>query len=718
MTVRQIIAVYCSKRRYVVLIAVCSIFLCFQNIGQAQQPAASPTPAVCPKIEYISGAGIRQRAEPKEDSRVLAVLTFNTEICVHRIEKEWAEISVKGDVARGWIPSKFVSSTYSDSDTLITEFFKARSDRDYGRAITLGERLLEAGDSRKAEREVELLLRVEYLYTKLGNLKKAAEFKARRAKAESESKWSQPPGESVNGVFQTWFYSKFVNSSQYEDGYDRSKYSGADVEIILDELELAKSDDTGILDTNHWQSRMHGLLPKIYLEAFDKNADEKFLALRKRLENKDLIIEAIQEEFRGGSVRPKSKLVEILPRTLVNEEDVMNTLMNLCKDGEAVVAWEIFSPETVKLHPFNFLKCIAIDEVEPALKKHRFLNSRYHIDFAIEAKISPPKLGILFSNLPPDIRGDLEVINRLIPLNVDLFRSLAPNLQKEKKIREYSTRVSTCENLVLPNPQDRELFLMAAGRFTEDCVQKISPVLRKDLSFARSILAKSKNAISAFDEAIQRDHAVLKLVLAGAHSQSDCPFSKFPADYPIALKRQVVAASRMCLEHLTEADFLDRVVFKELVSETIEMNILRRLPDSFRSDINILLRLPHEFRDPGERDLLIAFAGRQVLLDLAKNRGLAVLSEVRAKRSYDHPNFEDYNDWSPAEIADSSFWSELIEVSMNKKETCDGWKSIIDSWALNVKWVNSYELEEIISKFPLSEINEKFKCNFTKKDES
>lgn len=702
--------------RFSALLASITI-LTFSDLA-AQTNLANPTPPFCPSIEYVSGAGVRLRAGPNTTSAIKAVLTFNTDLCVHSVEGEWTEVSLVNVGDRGWIPTKLLSAQKIFSVNVRSAMFRAQASGDYKGAAENAERLLESEDHKAVELQRELMYRIETYYKKDGNTKKAAEYKSRRQKLVAGPKPNPSLATPESGIFESWFFVKFENTSGYENGRDFSVESD-DVAILLDELEAEGGEDAINFPYERILGAESQVLAKIYLKVFGDEKDEFLASQRKRLRKKSLLKEALAYGSSAPDATINTEVVAVLPSDLLNEVDVFDFIVARCGDSDLADVWLKITQSNVRRHPVEFIRCLSNEGVLPAIGKHGFLLGQDVMKSVLAADLPPEKLEVYYSKLSPAFRGDSKIVNRMVALEVDIFRHLTPELRKSKTMRAYAAKTSRCENLVAAGPADRELFLLAGGRMSVSCVRSMTVSLRKDALFARTLVAKQNGLISGFDEKVQANSDVVKAVINSADGEAGCPYSSFPKNFPLKQKRLVVRAVRRCLLNLTESDFKDAEIYKEVVAGTLEMPLLKRLPYEYTRDPKVPALLPSGFVGHEEIELLNLFTSEEVLLDVARKSGVKVLAGVTAtsaSENEDLPEEERY--WSPAKFVAPDFWNQLIEVSKKRKDSCGDWSELIDSWRLNELRYDGRDEEPTNLRFPVDLLNQQLSCSLKMKESS
>lgn len=704
--------------RFSMLLA--SVIVLSTNDLVAQTNFANPTPPFCPSIEYVSGAGVRLRAGPNTTSAIKAVLTFNTDLCVHSVEGEWTEVSLVNVGDRGWIPTKLLSAQKIHSGSVRSDMFRAQGNADYKGAAENAERLLESEDHKAIELQRELMYRIETYYKKDGNTKKAAEYKSRRQKLVAGPK--PTPNQFLatpeSGIFESWFFVKFENTSGYENGRDFSVESD-DVVILLDELEADGGED----NINFPYERILGaesqVLAKIYLKVFGDEKDELLASQRKRLRKKSLLKEALAYGSNAPDATINAEVVAVLPSDLLNEVDVFDFIISRCGDSDLADAWLKITQSNVRRHPVEFIRCLSNDGVLPAIGKHGFLLEQEVLKSVLAADLPPEKLEVYYSKLSPAFRGDSKTVNRMVALEVDIFRHLPPELRKSKAMRAYAAKTSRCENLVAAGPADRELFLLAAAKMNVSCIKAMAPSLRKDILFAKALVAKQNGLVGAFDEAVQANSDVVKAVINAIDGEAACPYSAFPKNFPLKQKRLIVKAVRRCLLNLTESDFKDAEIYKAVVAGTLEMPLLMRLPYEYTRDPKVPVLLPSSFVSDEEKELLDLFTSEEVLLDVARKSGVKVLAGVTATSASEYEDLpEEERYWSPAKKVAPDFWNQLIEVSKKRKDGCGDWSELIDSWRLSELRYDGRDEEPTNLRFPVDLLNQQLSCSLKMKDSS
>lgn len=696
----------------VAIVAVVSAFVLAPRGAQAQWNDELTLSDQCRDIRVVSGAGIRMRSEASADSKVLAILRYDTRLCVFTERSGWTEVSLGGGERRGWIQSQYLA--YGNNiEQEYNVFFPALMRGDAEAALSSAERILEAKRSRPTEVRKEVLNRMIRLLEKQSDKNRALEWKARLAKLEKEDHIANGRATEFPNLFHTWFYMKFASSSQYDSSQYSSQVDAVQVLAILDEIEAEFSTTGGqsaLFDRAN--SRFFIFFEKLYGVVFSDKAPPSYGVLKTRLLKPSFLVRLIPYPPEIGITGIQTPIVSTLPANILNDETVRQEIFKFCAERQLGPSWNLFEPSVVKENLLKYVQCIDEKNLVEALQKYKFLATYTTIEALLGSAIHGPKLAMVYSQLPESDRSRRDLIDRLN--HVDIYRWLPNDIRKTKEARELATQRSSCENVVLADPLDREMILGIATRLTVECTSKIAKPLLKDVGFAANIVAKRPAVVTAFDESIQFHPKVFQAVVAKS-VVGDCPYRTLPRGFPLESKRKLIGSNRYCLDILDTDDFKDVEIYKSVIDNELSFEVLKKLTNSFKSDPSVVVVLPARIRSPDETKLMAEFTGTAVLLDVAKKWGVAKLSKISASRDDEHPHFEYYYRWTPAEHVGQDFWGLLLKVSKQRGDSCSDWQKLVDSWALNVVVTKSNSDGSSSQSnpfgFPLYKLNNEFGCS-------
>ena len=672
--------------------------------------------AGCSKVWFVSGAGVRLRSEPRANSKALAILTFNTPICVFSEKLEWAEVSLDGVGDKGWIPKEFISSERARGFAVYEQMLLAYAKGDDRTAINLTERLLELEDYKSVEKQTELMSKLVKMYTRLGDQKKSAEMKARHAGLKAKE-IASPKGSSFDqSLFESWFVVKFQNSSQSENGFYHSPMKAEEILVVISEIEsLMEDGEEGTIAHDKAVRGMPGFFKKVYMDTFGYDPEPSYEILKKRLLKSSFLKIALERGSESVVNGVEGSIVSLLPASALNDVTVFSFIMDHCNHGDLGTAWQRLEEKNVRKRTQEFIRCVDSKNLDLSINRFRFLSSIESLTKVVSEKaFDKSKATVLYSHLSEVDRGDQALLDKLMPAGVDIYAYLPKHLQKTKEMRDHAAKWSTCETIVSVNPADRELLLRVVMGLDEECIRKISPALKKEKDFALRFLKRAPYLASEFDRSVQLDSEVLEALLKVSPS-GKCVFSRFPAELPIQWKRKFVGSSRVCLELLATSDFTDREIYAIVASGLLSYEILAKLPPAYKADPNITQFLPRHISGADDDNLMVAYTNGPVLLDVAKKWGVVKLADVWAKRYDEHPHFDYYSRWTPAEHLGEDFWNLLIAVSKKRPDSCSDWQKLVDSWALNVVVTKSNSDGSSSQSnpfgFPLYKLNNEFGCS-------
>lgn len=677
------------------------------------------TIAGCSKIWFVSGAGIRMRSDPKVDSKVLAILTYDTPICVYTEKMEWAEVSLDGSKEKGWIQKQFISAERADRSSVYGAMLTAQGAGDFASAISFAERLLELEENKSLERQIELLEKLGQFYRRTNDSKKLKEIEARVTKLE-QAELASPEGSSLPpSLFDNWFALTFENSSRSESGFYNSPMKVEQVLAVLGEIQSrVDTGEEALVAHDKVVGKMPGFLSKVYADTFGPKSVPSYGVLKRVLLKEPILKAALLRAKTSDGIGVDPSILSIIPANVLNEDSVFALIMSHCDVGNLGPAWQLIEERNVKKRTKEFLICIQRSDLEKAIQRFRFLASLEVLRVALSqgSRLSD-KLSIIYGQLTEADRGNKDLLNELMTAKVDIYRYLPKRLQKKKEMRDYAAKWSSCENIVAVDPGDRELLLGVQHGLTLACAQKISPRLKKDKKFASEFLAKAPSLVAEFGEEIQLDPNILEILIKGPYP-GRCIFTTLPKQFPLRSKRKLVRANRQCLELLDARDFTDPEIYRLVISNLIEFPVLQKLPSAYKNDPNVTLMLPRFLSGADDDNLMVEYTKDSVLLDVAKKSGVAKLAEVVSRRYDDHPHFEYYRTWSPAEHLEPAFWHRLLDISKKRGDSCSDWQKLIDAWALNVLSSSSNREGLRLNPygFPLEALNASFGCEFETAD--
>lgn len=692
------------------LIRAALILALWSNLSAAEGQAPS-NPLLCSTIRYVSGAGVRMRESADSAAKIIGILKFNQGICLERQVGDWSEVRLEGQSATGWVQSQFLVETSISKVVLYRTLFNAEKSNDQHAVIRTAERMLDLEEFSMGNVRLELLERLANGYTKVGNKKKAAEV---RAIAELPFEPALEFSSFPSSLFDHWFFHIFSNSSWFEAEQFARHSLKEELIFVFDELERVRHSDSDYLRTFNAIDHYHqNFFLKLYQISFSRDAQPEFSKLRSRLHDPKLLRLVLPVNLRNEPERSgiHGAIASTLSGSLVNRPEIIETIMRRCVSGDLGPIWKLISEKHVRGNYVNLVRCSSSEDLGAVLTRFKSIVTSENLTDLVDSKfIEREKLAVFYAQLPEATRSNSALIERLMSVGADIYRSIPAELRSSAKMRDYAAGWSSCQSIVSVNSEDEELLRRAVAPLTASCLKLVHPKLMRDFSFATWAVGRHPELISAFSVKFQIDPRMIKL-LESVSRGKECPFKKLPMEMGIMEVRKLVASIHDCLAALQPQHFDDPEIYRRVTGAKVSYKLLAQLPKRFLEDPLVVTNLPDRYTTHAEFELFRSLANTGTIRNIVAKFGLKKLSEVRSLHFIEDDYELDVYSVPFCLIHLPNFdWIDVIQVAKERGESCEAWRALADDCRLKEQpnWPFGMEWRHL----PWAEVNRVFDCEF------